>query len=140
MTRVQTGQSTPYHWISEDHGQFDTYHSLHPQAALSKKTDVGGQLYQDTWGNTVDWDPYEQQFKNYDNESAAPTTDPMELPMGATYDDYLFQLARREHPEYYNEDTQRWGPIQQENVIGRGFASPTDMTDFIYNNPNTDWR
>ena len=152
--RVRTNQFTPYNWISDDHGKFDTYTSLHPEAKTKHVTDLGGAwrteapgggyLYDPYWGspmgNTRDWDVVDHQFKYYTTEDAAPTSEQIVMGLGATYDEYLFQRARREHPEYYDDDLQLWQPHHKKNVIGATFESPTQMTDYIYNNPETDWR
>ena len=178
IARTKRNLTTPYHWISDDHAsQFDTYHQLHPHADVVNKTDTGGfipiqyeeerarmdqshltrgQNYLQDAGFVQMLNQYTTLFGEDNLEQYAPTTDELVFDPNLTYDQWLFEILRRD-PEwsarYWNAWTNTWrAPPDQLNLIpsnhvysGLTKEDDTNLPGQIYNifmgwaHPGTDF-
>ena len=128
--------------MSNDHAEdFDTYHSLHPQANVVHNTDIGGDMrtqYEDERtrmdeSNLARSQAYLQDagFQNMlnqyttlfdgDVERYAPTTQELQFDPSLSYDQWLFEILRRDPEwasEYWDAQNNRWhAPTNEANLI-----------------------
>ena len=129
--------------MSEDHAaNFDTYHSLHPTANIVNKTDTGGgympiqyeeerarmdQSHLTRGQNYLQDAEFNQMLNQYTTvfdgniDQYAPTTDELVFNPDLTYDQWLFEILRRD-PEmsgqYWDAERNTWrAPPDQTNLV-----------------------
>ena len=128
--------------MSEDHqNQFDIYDSLHPNVKKTRATDTGGNLNLDDYA--------------YASGLVQPTTDAYYATPETTWEDYLFQIARRDKGStYYAGDLSgmRWRQTEYERFDDHGhqagrdflgyqtfdapFTTADEMVHYIYDSPD----
>ena len=136
------GQSTPYHWISEDHGDYDTYTALHPRADVKNKTELGGGFapiqYEEErarmdQSNLARGQNYldDAGFRNLLSQTTtvfdgdltqyAPTTEAMVFDPDMSYDQWLFEVLRRDPGwvnNYWDAENETWQAVDRTNLMG----------------------